>query len=250
MPLWRKFTLRRQKQHSALSSIFAHSLAFLEYFGSFGSGSSDPFFLGLTRPHHKVLHFLIGSSCSPVSTRATALPAFYFLAAANCLVLPIISAIELSDLLWLSVTFCHSCHSYHCYHSSGYSCCCGYSRFNLATPNTSLNPCRRASGSLRNSWDRVSLGFAGYLRLLPCLASSGYWFGLIKGLMPFTLRLMPFALLFTLSCLAREPNQDTPIKSSLKARTWLSPAKRYPLSFFGEKPTGSTCSHFSLLSRS
>ena len=171
-------------------------------------------YLGLTRPHHKVLHFLIGSSCSPVSTRATALPAFYFLAAANCLVLPIISAIELSDLLWLSVTFCHSCHSYHCYHSSGYSCCYGYSRFNLATPNTSLNPCRRASGSLRNSWDRVSLGFAGYLRLLPCLASSGYWFGLIKGLMPFTLRLMPFALLFTLSCLAREPNQDTPIKSS------------------------------------
>ena len=71
------------------------------------------------------------------------------LAAANCHFLPIISAIELSDLLWLSVTFCHSCHSYHCYHSSGYSCCCGYSRFNLATPNTSLNPCRRASGSLR-----------------------------------------------------------------------------------------------------
>ena len=108
----------------------------------------------------------------------------------------------------------HSSHSYHCCHSSWYSCCCGYSRFSLATPNVSLNPCRRASGSLRSRWDRVSLGFAGYLRLLPCLASSGYWFGLIKGLMPFTLRLMPFSLLFTLSCLAREPNQDTPIKSS------------------------------------
>ena len=64
-------------------------------------------YLGLTRPHHKVLHFLIGSSCSPVSTRATALPAFYFLAAANCLVLPIISAhwvkrspVPICDLLW------------------------------------------------------------------------------------------------------------------------------------------------------
>ena len=45
---------------------------------------------------------------------------------------------DLCDLLWLSVTFCHSSHSYHNCHSSGYSCYCGYSRFSLTTPNASL----------------------------------------------------------------------------------------------------------------
>ena len=117
--LWRDPTLRRQKQRSVLSSIFVHSTdswGLLGLFLLFWYRTSLHIlivlrhylrhYLGLTRPHHKVLLFLIGSPCRTVSTRATALPAFYFLAAANCLVLPIISAIELSDLLCPSVNFC------------------------------------------------------------------------------------------------------------------------------------------------